>query len=285
LEDESLDFHGGADETLIYSEKETSTNLFGIRIAPAEGNIPIALHRDVNAEVLSFPKIYGGQLREFKDGVSYTDIAKSELRRYDRRACFPSKLLYSFKKSYNEKVVQAIQVCLRKTSKNLNLNANTARSMESIRNLLECDDGYTVFKHVRSSPSYWKEKSKKVMAMIRQLGKPVFFITYSAAETKWTELLLMLHKILKKTEITEQDLSNLPFEEIAELIRNDPVTCMRHFEHRFRALQKNILKPKSGVFSPYELEDFFVRIEFQMRGSPHVHALYWIKNAPIYVEG
>ena len=29
-----------------------------------------------------------------------------------------------------------------------------------------------------------------------------------------------------------------------------------------------------------EIEDFFYRVEFQQRGSPHVHALFWVKDAP-----
>ena len=31
-----------------------------------------------------------------------------------------------------------------------------------------------------------------------------------------------------------------------------------------------------------EVVDFFYRIEFQQRGSPHIHGLFWIKNAPEY---
>ncbi|KAG2204683.1 hypothetical protein INT47_011978 [Mucor saturninus] len=31
-----------------------------------------------------------------------------------------------------------------------------------------------------------------------------------------------------------------------------------------------------------ELLDYYYRIEFQARGSPHVHMLVWIKDAPIY---
>ena len=31
-----------------------------------------------------------------------------------------------------------------------------------------------------------------------------------------------------------------------------------------------------------EVIDFFYRVEFQQRGSPHIHGLFWIKNAPEY---
>jgi hypothetical protein len=143
---------------------------------------------DQNAEILSFPTIYAVQERRFKEGlkITYTDIAKSELRRYDRRACKPSKLLYSLKKSFNEKVHNAVQICLRK--KVGKITAGNVRTPGYIDHLLQIDGGYSVFKNLRSSPSYWKQKQKFVLGMVRQVGKCSFFITFSAAETKWTEL-------------------------------------------------------------------------------------------------
>jgi len=141
---------------------------------------------------MSFPTIYAGIKRQHLDGVklTYTDIAKSEIRRYDRRACKPSKVLYAFKRSFNEKVHQAVQVCMRKTTVNGRLNAGSVRTPGFIEGLLQKDEGYAVFKNIRASPLYWKEKSKSVLAMVRQLGKCTFFITVSAAETKWSELLV-----------------------------------------------------------------------------------------------
>jgi len=153
------------------------------------------LYQDPNAEVLSFPTIYGGTKREFKVKATYTDIAKSELKRYDRRTCRPTKILYSFKKSFNEKVNQAMQICLRKTSGSERVTAKKVLTPGYLENLMHKDDGYAVFKKLRSSPSYWKDKTKKVLGMIRQLGKCTFFITLSAAETKWTELLVIHVKI------------------------------------------------------------------------------------------
>ena len=178
------------EETLFFQENDFES--CGIRIAPGEGKTPVALHNDLNAEEMSFPTIYAGKKRKFKTGVkvSYTDIAKSELRRYDRRACRPSKLLYSFKRSFNEKVHSAVQVCMRKKIGRGGVTAGNIRTPGYIENLIKKDEGYAVFKHLRSSPSYWKEKTKKVLAMVRQLGKCTFFITLSAAETKWKELLV-----------------------------------------------------------------------------------------------
>ena len=39
---------------------------------------------------------------------------------------------------------------------------------------------------------------------------------------------------------------------------------------------------KTNVSSLGILTDYYLRIEFQHRGSPHVHSLLWIQNAPKY---
>ena len=29
-----------------------------------------------------------------------------------------------------------------------------------------------------------------------------------------------------------------------------------------------------------EIKDYFWRVEFQQRGSPHIHSLWWVEDAP-----
>lgn len=121
--------------------------------------------------------------------------------------------------------------------------------------------------------------------MVKQLGNCSFFITLSAAETKWSELLVILSKIVKGIDITSDEVEALRFDQKAELIRLNPVTCMRHFDHKYRAILTDLFKKQNGVFRPHKDVDFYSRIEFQRRGSPHSHGLYWINNAPKYTEG
>jgi hypothetical protein len=123
---------------------------------------------------------------------------------------------------------------------------------------------------------------KDLMAMIRQIGVPTFFLTLSAAETKWPELLKILYRILKNEELSDEMLDSLNWEQRCELIRQDPVTCSRYFDHRIRQLFK-LLKSKAGPFDlEHEIIDTYLRVEFQSRGSPHVHCLLWLKDAPIF---
>ena len=117
--------------------------------------------------------------------------------------------------------------------------------------------------------------------MIRQSGCATIFLTLSAAETKWSELIVILTQVLENKVITLEEAENMSYEKKCDLIRNDPVTCVRYFEHRLKCLWE-ILSAPCGPFQGYELEDQYVRVEFQVRGSPHVHALLWLKDAPKY---
>jgi len=182
-----------------------------------------------------------------------------------------------FKKSFNEKVRNAVQVCLRKHHSSSNITAEQARNPQFLRSIINRDEGYAVFKNVCSSSSYWKKKRQTVVSMVRQIGKCSFFVTLSAAENKWPELLVTLTKLLRRKNITVEEAENLSFEEKTYLIKTDPVTCMRHFDHKYRELLNVILKRKGGAFGERKLTEYLSRLEFQMRDSPHSHGLYWVK--------
>ena len=47
--------------------------------------------------------------------------------------------------------------------------------------------------------------------MCIQLGVPTFFLTLSALETKWNELLVLLMNTVKNTDISCEDAENLSF--------------------------------------------------------------------------
>lgn len=240
----------GANDTLLYNQIDFSLCNENIEIAPAEGKTPKPLLVDTLSEELSFPTIYGGTARKFNENlkISYTDICKSELLRYDPRACVPTKVLYSFKKSFNEKVHSQMQIYLRKTKgKTEKWKASQLRNPKIVKEIIKNDEGYTVWKNLRSSPSYWASKSKKTVAMVRQLGRCTFFLTLSAAEKKWPELLVALHKRATGEVITEDDAKNLTDAAKNKLIRNDPVLCMRQFDVRYKAFMKYLLKHMNGM--------------------------------------
>jgi len=108
------------------------------------------------------------------------------------------------------------------------------RDNSFIDSLVQHDDGFHILKGLRSA--HWEAEKKKVIAMTRQFGLPTFFITLSAAESKWNELLVILSLLLDSRDITEEEAAALSCSEKARLIRSDPVTCCRYFDYRFRQL-------------------------------------------------
>jgi hypothetical protein len=178
-----------------------------------------------------------------------------------------------------EMVDSTINVSLRKGKIDDKLDAKEALNKKIINELVNKDSAFKVFKNVRSSPAYWQNLKNQLLAMIRQLGKPTFFITLSANEFFWPELLIVLMLQVKNKIITIEEALNLNPAEKAELIKADPVTCVRYFHERVHKFF-NYLQSNDGPFKNYKVIDYFIRHEFQMRGSPHVHCLLWLNGAP-----
>ena len=149
---------------------------------------------------------------------------------------------------------------------------------QQCNNIVKLDEGYYIFRTIRNSPAYFETKKKDVMAMVRQLSIPTIFFSLSAADTKWTNLLISLAKLLHNVTYTKSDIENMTWEEKCTLISSHPAACARYFHNRVQKFFKYVLHSPHSPFG--HLEDFFYRIEFQHRGSPHVHGLLWIKGAP-----
>ena len=60
----------------------------------------------------------------------------------------------------------------------------------------------------------------------------------------------------------------------------DPVLVVGHFQFIVEVLFKEIV-----LDGPLGRTEYYViRVEFQIRGSPHIHLLLWIVDAPVLTE-
>ena len=252
--------------------------------APGEGQHPLSLYQDKDAEYLCFPTIFCGQTPPSRDErlvpVHYSDIVKWELRSVDRRAAqsvpnifFKHKKLQM--KQISDKVNLAVRRCKKRGQK---ITAAEARDSSYVDKLVNLDEGYYIFRQLRNSPAYLETRKKDIFAMIRQLSLPTWFMSLSAADTRWTDLLKMLAKLNDGIDYSEKELENLSWQEKTKLVQKDPVTCSRYFDHRVQEFLNTVLKSSCEPIG--KLLDYFYRVEFQQRGSPHIHMLVWIENAP-----
>ena len=98
----------------------------------------------------------------------------------------------------------------------------------------------------------------------------------TADDMNWPDLLFVL-ATLAGMEVTEESVCDLTAEQKHQLLLSDPVTTARHFSQRFQKILGFMKGPSKPIG---EIVDYFWCIEFQLRGSPHVHSLFWVKNAP-----
>lgn len=261
-------------ESMIWNEDES------LYIAPGCRAKPLNIIYDKYAEELSFPAIYYGQPRVFNSKVTVTPymIASSEIRRRDRRGATPQKILYVAMKILRLRMVDGIY----NTFRHLSVTKNVTRQMLEDKDFLEecLQKNFAYMKTVPNSVQYWGQRKRDLNAMIRQLGKPTTFLTVSPNETHWDHLLNLLMKLSKKHP--GKVAKDLDYLQKCSLISEDPVTCCIYFHKLIEELMK-LLKAKRlyNPFYPYYVKDFFLRIEFQQRGSAHAHVLLWLYDDPM----
>ena len=104
--------------------------------------------------------------------------------------------------------------------------------------------------------------------MFKNLGAPSLFMTLSANDMHWSELIMTLKKCSYEEACTIKN--------ALSLVKEDPYLTALHFERRFKALLHHVINGKLAPLG--KVIDYFCRVEFQNRGSPHMHIFFWIEN-------
>ena len=254
-------------------------------IAPGEGRTPLFILTDKSAEEKAFPALFGGEPRKIKDPMkNYPMIIRSELLNEDRRfAIDTSNLFYKLRVHVVRQIYNAINFLMVRKRKNRAFTAGEMVDETVQRQLVTSDEAYkSCLTSVVNSPAYFEHEKNKVMAMIRQLGRPTMFLTLSPCERDWEELHIILKEAKEKRRLTDDEKRNIThLNDIqkSQLLRDDPVVCATYFHHRFKAMFE-VIRHKNGIFIGHPVEDFYYRIEYQQRGSPHAHMLLWLKDMP-----
>ena len=237
-----------------------------LTFAPGEGQIPVSVFKDENAEYLAFPTIFCGQKRpdncDRVHNVHYSDICKYELRCVDRRvASNVPNLFFKVKRLQIKQVCDKVTLALRRfKTKGKKLKVKDILDDTERQKLINLDEGYYIFRTIRNSPAYLEKRKKDAFAMFRQLGCPSLFMSQSCAETKWPELLRALGQLVDNKTYTDQEIESMDWQTKCRLIKADSPTVVRYFEHRF--LQFFNLVVKSPHKPVHEVTDYFMRIEF-----------------------
>ena len=123
------------------------------------------------------------------------------------------------------------------------------------------------------------EKVKKflypALAMVKQLGIPIYFLTLLCADLRWEELPYIINKS-KNLDLSDKELKNVSYQELCNLLNNNPVLVARRFQYKV-----GVFSQKSHWMVHWGKTKYYaIRVEFQEQGIPHAHSFVLIFNAP-----
>lgn len=137
------------------------------------------------------------------------------------------------------------------------------------------DNLHLYVKNLRGSGAYFTDCVKELTTMVTQLGPPTFFMSFSSNDLNWTDLRSAL---LIADDQPNKNPIELTARETQALLEKYPVLVQRHFQNRFYALL-NVMKHDDSLLGG-KLTDYWWRMEFQDRGSVHLHMVVWIESFP-----
>lgn len=167
-------------------------------------------------------------LRESRE-VPITPLDYYQARVMSNESRFQSNeyLFYALSTVEIFKAQQNVSVCAR-------LRQNGAEVRDLIQNV------HLVMRNIRGTQSYWHKAYTDLLAMVKNLGPPHWYLTLSCNDLNWNDILKALLVADGKPNVSVE---NLVFEEKLRLVELYPVTLCRQFMFRFQAF---LMRLKQG---------------------------------------
>ena len=172
-----------------------------ISVAPGEGQKPLNILSDKDFEEMAFPQKYpygkGGFSTERCENLTMRRYFNQRLLDVDGR--FSGDVEYLLAAQYAaeyQQINSLTSVVMRQVPGRMyrgeRVTAGDLKDPTRLSELIQRDKAYKLLKQVRGTPAYWQKVHYDVLAMIRQLGIPTWFLTLSAAEMKWPEVIQII---------------------------------------------------------------------------------------------
>ena len=244
---------------------------FVLPVASGRNGSLVNLTKLAHGEEKAFPTLFpfgkAGFNAKRPKKLTLLKYYKSRLYNVDERWRFDIPYLLTSVNSYEKDALfQLVSIFLKVRKPGVSTNMLQARNITCRNESSNADimkNSYMFMKSLRGTAAYWKDVLFNLLAMVKNLGSPTLFMTLSANDYHWPELADMLGVSVK---------------ELPKAVKRNPLMTALHFERRWRALFKHVINGPSKPLGV--VKDYFARVEFQSRGSPHLHIFFWIENAP-----
>jgi len=235
----------------------------------------------------SFPSLFflgiGGPSSDRDKHVSEKELVTHLLRLHRRRFSSNAQFVYFAHSKIERRLVNGVVASVDESQKLTNLfqqlsstvNCTIAARKDVEDALASCVANLVPqMSSVKGSAGYWKKQSHRVLSMVNSpiMKAPTFFVTLTAADSLWIDFLRFA-----EPSLSDQELRKLSAVQKADLLAHHADLAVDHFDHRWTSFWQHIMNGEGKPLG--NIVDYFWRIEFQERGSPHVHMLLWVQEA------
>ena len=201
--------------------------------APGENNIPKYMLLDNDFEVLAFPDLF-----PYGSGGYHNSHRKVKLpiRKYFQQCLlnvdgrFAQNIEYLFCAQYIADIKQiesdatlAIMLSQGRTLQGQKITAGQLQNPAVLEQLVRNEQAYKFLKNVRGSPAYWQDQLYDVLAMLQKLGIPTWFLTLSAADLHWPEMIQAVAAQFGR-KLSQKDVLKMSIADRSKYLCQNPIT-------------------------------------------------------------
>ena len=236
------EFQSPSLEKTITTDIQTVDNIEqSIAIAPGEGKKPISILNDIYCEEMTHPHLLptGKFGYKVKRDVPLTPSKyfNQRLLNYSQHFASDADCIF-FGHSVMQKIQlnEQISIVMRKiTSNSLNAGMLSSNFKATVQQFIAEDKAYSFM-----TPAHWIKTLFEVLAMVKQLGIPTFFMALSCADLRWNELIEIIAK-LNSLNLTDDDIKYMCYQDRCDTLNKNPVQVARHLQYRVEVFFKEIV--------------------------------------------
>lgn len=266
---------------------------------------PVSMRNEQNLEALAFPWLYPDGANHVNETVTRvkpvtkTNYVKTRLHHW--RGEFEKDINWVFfwvSLLQHDRLFNSVQIALTNRTRigKFGISSSRVQPVESqpappdadgnftdiehfrVKDLLNSDVNpdiqscsWSFMRNIRGTPAYWYNIRETLYCFMENMGPASWYLTLSANDLNWVDMAMALDNTL-----TLADAKRLTRPQRQKLLNENPVRASRWFAKKVRAFLNDYLRSADNPLG--KVDDWFVKIEFQARGSPHAHILLWCSN-------
>ena len=249
-------------------QRQASSSSRPTMMWPSIGGIPLNEFTTEGYFTCAFPTLFptgaGGFLGQRQVSVTIGNYFK-HLMQYDdgRFARHPRFRFFALNTEMCHRALQAGRVYVKQHPGEGQLSLDELRDMVGRQGEAFSSRVLHYASSLRGTKQYWQRQRSRLLSMVDTLGLPTIFFTHSAADLQWPELAKLICPDNPDSRTAR-----------AKAVIANPALADWFFYHRVMEFIKAFYVGVLGA------TDYWLRFEWQHRGSPHVHGLAWLPHTP-----